>query len=510
MERPALVKLMNDIRDRKVDVVVVYKVDRLTRSLSDFAKIVEVFDAQGVSFVSVTQQFNTTTSMGRLTLNVLLSFAQFEREVTGERIRDKIAASKKKGMFMGGGFPLGYDLNDHRLVVNDDEAKSVRTIFDRYVELRSVRHLQVEVRRLGIVTKVRTSESGRTWGGGKLTRGHLYYVLQNRTYIGEIFHKGQIYAGLHDAIVDRGVWDQVQEILASNLKDRSGGKNFTHPSPLTGILFDDRGNRLTPSHSTRGSVRRRYYVCQAIQQNKPDEVGSIRRLPAPEIEALVVQQVRGLLTRSAELLRHLVGDEAKGEVKQTILTAATTTKHRIDRDKDKSQIAFVRAIVRKIVAGAEAVVINIDRASLMTQLGVVQEKFGTPDRVESRRGEGAGEFAISIPIRLTRSGRQKRMIIADGAGIQRIVNDGMVMAVARAVTWDQDVRSGMSLREIAKRENLSAGYVTRIMPLAFLAPDIVQAIYEGRQPAGLKVKALSANLPLDWIEQRRTLGFSAR
>jgi len=509
MERPALSKLMGDIRAHKVDVVVVYKVDRLTRSLSDFAKIVEVFDSQGVSFVSVTQQFNTTTSMGRLTLNVLLSFAQFEREVTGERIRDKIAASKKKGMFMGGGFPLGYDLNDHKLVVNEAESKTVRMIFGLYAELRSVRRLQAEAVRLGIVSKKRTSESGRAWGGKRLTRGHLYYILRNRTYLGEILHKGKIYAGQHEAIVDRALWDQVQEILAGNAKDRSDGKDSAHPSPLAGLLFDDRGNRLTPSHTQRGSVRYRYYVCQALLQHHPDKAGPIKRVPAAEIEGLVAQQILEMLNKPARLVGHLIGDDAAGEAKEAIVSATKKLSTRLQNEGEKEQLAFARAIIVKIIAGVETVEIAFDREALSVRLGLIAKpERSAPNHARRKKSESA--FTIRVPVRLTRSGRQKRMIIADDNGEQRLVNEDMVMAIARAIKWDPEIRSGMSFRQIAKRENLSAGYISRVMPLAFLAPDIVQAIYEGRQPADLKVKALSAHLPLEWAEQRRALGFPAR
>jgi DNA invertase Pin-like site-specific DNA recombinase len=221
MDRPALQRILGDIAAGKIDVVVVYKIDRLTRSLFDFAKIVEAFDARGVSFVSITQQFNTTTSMGRLTLNVLLSFAQFEREVAGERIRDKIAASKRKGMWMGGLPSLGYDVQNRTLVVNDEEAVTVRHIFQRYVNLRSVRALRAELDEAGIRSKRRTLADDTPYGGQKLSRGALYLMLQNRIYRGEITHKGNAYPGEHPAIVDKALWNQVQAILGE--PGQSGG-----------------------------------------------------------------------------------------------------------------------------------------------------------------------------------------------------------------------------------------------------------------------------------------------
>jgi site-specific DNA recombinase len=255
LDRPALQQLLADIQAGRIDVIVVYKVDRLTRSLADFAKIVEVFDAKGVSFVSVTQQFNTTTSMGRLTLNVLLSFAQFEREVTGERIRDKIAASKKKGMWMGGNPPLGYEAKDRTLVVVESEAQTVRHIFERYVVLGSVRLLKQELDAQGVVSKAWVSTSGRPWGGRSLARGALYLMLQNRIYLGEIVHKDQHYPGEHRPIVNRALWDQAQALLAGNAVDRKIGGGSKSPSLLAGLIFDGDGHRMTPSHAVKAGKR---------------------------------------------------------------------------------------------------------------------------------------------------------------------------------------------------------------------------------------------------------------
>jgi DNA invertase Pin-like site-specific DNA recombinase len=264
LDRPALQRLLADIAEAKIDVVVVYKIDRLTRSLFDFAKIVEAFDARGVSFVSITQQFNTTTSMGWLTLNVLLSFAQFEREVAGERIRDKIAASKKKGMWMGGLPPLGYDVRGRKLVVNEEEAQTVLQIFRRYVDLRSVRALKVELDAAGIRSKHRSFADGTEYGGHKLSRGALYLMLQNRIYRGEITHKGNAYPGEHKAIVDQPLWDKGQAVLAENRVDRTTGADAKYPSLLAGLVFDDSGERLTPTHAVKKGTRYRYYVSSLL------------------------------------------------------------------------------------------------------------------------------------------------------------------------------------------------------------------------------------------------------
>jgi DNA invertase Pin-like site-specific DNA recombinase len=301
MDRPALRQLLADIQAGKVDAVVTYKVDRLTRSLADFAEIVEIFDGKGVSFVSVTQQFNTTCSMERLTLNVLLSFAQFEREVTGERIRDKIAASKKKGMWMGGLPPLGYEAREHRLVVVGSEADVVRYIFRRYAALGSVRLLQEELAALGITSKHWTSAVGRSRGGKPLSRGALYLMLQNRIYRGDITHKGQSYPGEHEPIIEPPVWDMVQAKLAANHSERSTGERVRRPSLLAGLMFDGDGRRMTPSHAVKKGARYHYYVSHPLITEVRAEAPAGLRIPAAEIERIVTERFCKLLGEPTEL-----------------------------------------------------------------------------------------------------------------------------------------------------------------------------------------------------------------
>jgi site-specific DNA recombinase len=290
-DRPALQRLLEDVRAGKVDVIVVYKVDRLTRSLADFAKLVELFDRHNVSFVSVTQQFNTTTSMGRLTLNVLLSFAQFEREVTSERIRDKIAASKRKGLWVGGMAPLGYDTNDRRITVNEPEAERVRTIFRSYLKLGSLNLLMVDLRKRGIVTKVRTLKTGENVGGIPFTRGSLAHLLRNRFYIGEVTFKGDVLTGEQAAIVERHLFDAVQAKLTEQVNSHKAAR-MKSEALLIGHIFDDRGNRMTPSHARKGGVKYRYYLSSALLQGMASDAGSVRRVSATDIEALVVSAVR--------------------------------------------------------------------------------------------------------------------------------------------------------------------------------------------------------------------------
>src|SRR5215218_5943100 len=300
LDRPALQCLLAAIRSGLIDVVVVYKVDRLTRSLADFAKLVELFDAAGVSFVSVTQSFNTTTSMGRLTLNMLLSFAQFEREVTGERIRDKIAASKRKGIWVGGIVPFGYAVRDRKLVIREDEAATVRLVFERYLALGSLPALQRELRERGVVTRRRTLSSGRTIGGVALTNGPLGHLLRNRVYIGELNHRHASYPGQHAPIITPVLFEAVQDKLTAN---RNGCRMQRAASGalLLGRLFDDRGNRMTPSTAKKGAIRYRYYVSSVLLQGRKSDVGSIGRASASEIEAVVVQGLRTAYPDDADL-----------------------------------------------------------------------------------------------------------------------------------------------------------------------------------------------------------------
>jgi site-specific DNA recombinase len=290
MDRPALQRLLEDIEADQIDVVVVYKIDRLTRSLADFAKLVEIFDARSVSFVAVTQQFNTTTSMGRLTLNVLLSFAQFERELASERVRDKIAASRKKGKWTGGSVPLGYDSEDKRLVVNPAEAGTVRLIFQRYLAVKSFQKLTDELNAKGIATKARRI-SGRVAGGVPFTYGPLAYLLKNRTYLGETGHGGSWFPGEHEPLINRDTFDKVQQLLKTNSAGRTGRRQQTG-ALLTGLIYDDRGNRMSPSFSVKHGVRYPFYVSSALLRGRKAQAGTVTRVSAQAIEKAVLMAVR--------------------------------------------------------------------------------------------------------------------------------------------------------------------------------------------------------------------------
>ena len=290
LERPALKRLIADIEFGKVDVVVVYKIDRLSRSLMDFAKLVEVFERRGVTFVSVTQSFNTTTSMGRLTLNILLSFAQFEREVIGERIRDKVAASRRKGMWMGGYVPLGYRVENRKLLVNEEEAASVRLIFERFVKLGSIKLLMRELQAANI----------RSRRGYMLDKGALYKLLNNRVYIGEAVHKGEAYPGEHEAIISADLWQRAHAIMGESPRMRANQTRLSGPSLLRGLIFSPNGDAMSPSHTRKGVRLYRYYVTQSVLKRGPGTC-PVGRIPAAEIETAVIEQLRGFL-RAPELI----------------------------------------------------------------------------------------------------------------------------------------------------------------------------------------------------------------
>ena len=291
MERPAFKELLSDVEKGEIDIVVVYKVDRLTRSLMDFSKIIDIFDRKETSFVSITQHFNTTTSMGRLTLNILLSFAQFEREVTGERIRDKFAASKKKGMWIGGCTPFGYKKEDNKLVPIETQAEQVDLIFRKYSELKSVFKLKEYLDKNGIKTKKNKNFS----------KGQLYHLLSNKVYIGKIVHKTNVYAGLHKPIVNLDIFNQVQDILLKNRVDKNCGVKSSSNSLLTGLIYDDNGNKMTPSHSNTRKRRYRYYISQAIKKYNPNKAGTVSKIPAGEIEKFVVENLKEFLQNTKEL-----------------------------------------------------------------------------------------------------------------------------------------------------------------------------------------------------------------
>ncbi|HZZ24987.1 MAG TPA: recombinase family protein [Roseiarcus sp.] len=484
MDRPALQKLLDDVRARRVDVVVVYKVDRLTRSLTDFAKLVELFDAHNVSFVSVTQSFNTTTSMGRLTLNVLLSFAQFEREVTGERIRDKFAASKKKGMWMGGVVPLGYRVENRALHVIEDHAELVRGLFRRYLEAGSVVRLKQIIDADKLRLPVRVDGKGRSTGGGLLSRGHIYKLLSNPIYIGRIAHKGCLHEGQHPPIVGRDLWDRVQQ----RLQDHAATVNTrrmrqSSDALLAGKLFDDRGNRMSPSWARKGPKRWRYYVSQAALQGRKQDAGSIVRLPAAEIERRIVDALGKIELGPSSGASALDDDQVQ---KSAIST---------DRgDSAFDRRAEIRALIDRVTVGRTMI-----RIALLAN------------------ADGDGEAnTLSLPW-TTPSPYRRREIIqgANGeAGVARPMPHGarviLIDVLRKAHRWlDKllcDPRE--TIEAIASREGKTERSVRMTLSLALLAPDIVQAVIDGRLPRGVGLKRL-IDLPVAWPDQWRALGLRA-
>src|SRR5713226_808158 len=349
MERPALQRLLADIQGGRIDIIVVYKVDRLTRSLADFARLVEIVDAQGASFVSVTQQFNTTSSMGRLTLNVLLSFAQFEREVTGERIRDKIAASKKKGMWMGGNVPLGYDASERTLVINPAEAETVRRMFDLYRKLGCVRRVKEEADRLGLRTKCSTTADGTERGGKPFSRGHIYGLLANPIYTGQIAHKGELYPGQHPALIDNETWTAVRNQLAANTSDHRHRAKAAEPSLLAGLLVDARGERLTPTHAIKKGRRYRYYVSTALITEARTDLPQGWRIGAREIEEAVIRVLAGALTSPAMLLERFGAAGIPSDQTRKMLDRATRLAAALNRSPAE-RAKVVRDLIEKVIS----------------------------------------------------------------------------------------------------------------------------------------------------------------
>jgi len=459
-DRPALQRLLDDVRVGKVDVIVVYKVDRLTRSLADFAKLVELFDKHGVSFVSVTQHFNTTTSMGRLTLNVLLSFAQFEREVTSERIRDKIGASKRKGLWVGGMVPLGYDTKGRKISVNKAEAERVRTIFRRYLEFGSLNALMANLRRDGIVTKVRKWKTGKVIGGIPFMRGSLSYLLRNSFYIGEVRFKGEVLKGEQPAILDRTLFEAVQVKLNEQVNNHKAMR-ITSEALLAGRIVDDRGNRMTPSHARKAGRKYRYYLSTALLQAQPEHVGSVARIPAIEIESLVTRAVREALKPSVQM---------------------------IDRN-------LINEHVARVEIHPEQVVIELAQG----------EKTG--------RAAPRADHTLRIPWRKTALKRHREILVPSDSSarsarpIRSETRATLVTSIARGRLWlDEFMSDATATTEaIAKREGCSIRKVNMTISLAFLAPNLVKGAIEGRLPHGMGVSRL-IDLPAEWSRQHQMLG----
>jgi site-specific DNA recombinase len=471
-DRPDLQRLLDDIRARKVDVIVVYKVDRLTRSLADFAKLVELFDSHGVSFVSVTQQFNTTTSMGRLTLNVLLSFAQFEREVTSERIRDKIAASKRKGLWVGGNLPLGYEMKDGKIAVVEEEAELVRSIFQRYLELGSVNELLRDLKERDIRTKSRLLSTGATRGGISFGRGALYYVLSNHFYIGEVKYKNEILPGEQPPIMDRALFEAVRQKSLAQWSHRTVVRNKSDHL-LAGLLFDDAGHRMIPTHATKAGTRYRYYASTPVLHGeaKTASAGSISRVPAADIEDTIVKSLEA----------HLASKQAGSK------SSAVQLRN--------------REALAPLVAG---IVVHRDKL-------IIRFKSDHTDESPAR----ADDPSLTIAWLKPPSKRARRILLPHNASRKEVQPEQferrarLVSAIAKGRRWLDDVVSGRvtSIIELCTREKCSVRQVNMTISLAFLAPNLVRAAMEGNLPRGIGVERLR-DPPTEWGQQFEALGLN--
>lgn len=497
MQRQGLQRLLSEVAAGKVDIILVYKIDRLTRSLADFAKIVEVLDKAGASFVSITQSFNTTTSMGRLTLNMLLSFAQFEREVTGERIRDKIAASKRKGMWMGGPVPLGYEVENRKLVVNTGEAETVRHIMQRYLAVGSVVALAEELMREGYRTKVQVRASGPHRGGCIFRRGTLYHLLANPIYLGKIVHKGEVFDGEHTAIVTQELWDEVQSTLRANASGTSRRLKVQQPSLLVGMLFDGEGKAMTPSHATKPGKRYRYYV------TRPELVdGSPAwRVSAFNLERLICEHLAELLCDQ----QYLCGFAPDGhaEIVQKAIAAGDMIAATLRSGSDNNKAELIKAIVDRIRLGDGGIEIKTRRSRISNALKLGTDSDGLDERI-----------VLTLPAIKIRRGHQLRLVIP-GPEDRRIMtsrrDEKLISLMSQAYAARQLILSqpDKPISSIAASEGKCRTRLGKLASLACLAPDIVTAIVQGRQPTSLTSRSmLEAELPLAWEDQRRLLGFA--
>lgn len=484
LERPAVKELFKDIEAGEVDIVVVYKVDRLTRSLMDFSKIVELFDKQNASFVSITQHFNTTTSMGRLTLNILLSFAQFEREVTGERIRDKFAASKKKGMWMGGVVPIGYKCESRKLLPDDKYVKIVKTIFEKYLEFKSVRKAKEYIDERNI----------RSRSEKKFSKGNLYQILQNKVYIGLVHHKGHYYEGEHQGIIDKEVFEKVQKTIEQN---RNNNKNYIKgktPSLLVGSLFDDKGNRMTPSQSNSNGKRYRYYISQAIIQGDKNNVASIDKIPAGEIENLVFCEITKFMQKKDNILKYLDNSN--------ILEQKELLKEIEELNLSNNQI---RCVLSKVILTKNSVEIFLCEDGITRLL---ESLIYPKDFLKEATIHSDTTISIKKDIKIKRTPRNGCVLIINGE--TKNIDPILVNAIVKSYKWNKMLQNSKveninSIKQI--EHNYCLDHIKRTVRLNILSPRIVESILNGTQPPALSLQKLYKLKTLDWQEQEKILNY---
>ncbi len=483
LDRPSLQCLLSELDEGRVDQIVVYKIDRLSRSLSDFARIVDRLDGAGASFVSITQSFNTATSMGRLTLNMLLSFAQFEREVTAERIRDKIAASKRKGLWMGGNVPLGYDPNGRTLTINESEAETVRAIYRMYHTHKTTFEVTTEAKRKGLRSKRRTTPSGEIKGGNVIDRGHIYHILTNPIYAGRIRHKKAVFEGQHPAIIDPQDWDEIQRKLSNRSGRKRGVRVAAHPSPLAGKLFDETGDRLTPSHSSKDGKRLRYYISRRLATGKSREHPDAWRLPAPQLEQSIARVVHSHLADPAILPKLLVKiDATKLDLLQakTNLLADTVAPHQTTSKWS--------ALIYLATIAPGKLVVELNGEAISHQLDVPE------DHIE------ANHLRLNAAFQLRRKGVETKIIL--GCEPPE-VDEVLVRNIVKSRNWFEAIKRGETFATIAAREGTSKRRIQDVVDLAFLAPDILADVVAGTLPMNVTSDVLiKQGIPGRWSEQR--------
>lgn len=492
LERPALTRLLSAIDAGEIDQILVYKIDRLTRSLSDFAKIVDRLDAACASFVSVTQSFNTATSMGRLTLNMLLSFAQFEREVTAERIRDKFAASKKKGLWMGANVPIGYDPDGRSLKINEPQAEVVRTIFRLYRDFGNIRLVKEVCDARGFRTRIRQLSSGEQTGGVKFSRGNIQYILSNPIYAGRIRHHGKVYDGLHPPLIDPKDWDEIQVCLqAAATRARLPGGRGRHVgrppvSLLAGKVFDETGDRLTPTHSkTATGTRLRYYVSNRLIKESGKKDISGWRLPGPQLEAFVERLVHRKL-EAPEFIR----DVASGMPAEAIAVLRTriTEIASVVPSGNADASRLILSFVDRVSLEPGQIKISLSTNALSTEFDIADESID------------AWRLKMTAPFQHRKRGVETKLVIAGDA---RPRDEKLFRNIARAHKYLAAIKNGQTFSEIAEAEGISKRRMQHLIEFAFIAPDIVRRVYEGQQPVGLTSEFLLRNeIPIGWRDQR--------
>ena len=512
-ERPALQRLLEDVKSGKVNIVVVYKLDRLSRSMFDFLKMIEFFKQHDVTFVSVTQHISTDSAMGRLMLNVLQSFAQFEMEQTSERIRDKIAATKAKGMWVGGTVPIGYDVVDGRLELNSFEAETVHYIFKRYLELGAMKTLLQDLKDKGHKTKARVTKTGKHYPAKDYTKSSVYRILRNKIYVGKIEHKekDKIYDGVHKAIIEQSLWDKVQALLDVNKSSRiNNPKKFDHPYLLKGIIETLNGYAMTPTAQRKNNKSYRYYISTEALK-KGAKKCPIRTMSAPIIEEIILDRVRMILTNPEWINRILsLNEDSIGKTDLKIVTSSFETVWANLFPVEQARI--VHMLIEKIVVHPDRIIINFLPVGMVSILHEIKPDLG----VQADDVTTETPFALEIPISIQKQGARKYIKAPDGKEIIKSrkpnFDNTLINALVRAYHWTEnlDDHKVKSAHEIAAQEGVRYDYVQKTIRLANLAPDITEAILNGRQPQSLTLSQLENNtMPLLWAEQREVYGFTA-